>query len=108
MKALYIAPLLLLLCPILKSQDSGPGKAIVRLKDPSGSHCIDGSKEQATLLIKRIWTEKTDGIFTDDSKAGAIVRTDLDSGVKTQIPSVSFASIADDHDMFHWLLSIPS
>jgi len=84
---------------MLKSQDSGPGKAIVRLKDPIGSHCIDGSQEQVTLLIKRIWTEKTDGIFTNDSKAGAIVKTDLDSGdVKTQIPSVSFASIDDDQE----------
>jgi hypothetical protein len=97
MKALCIAPFLLLVCPLLSSQDGGPGKTIVRLKDPSGAHCIDGSKEQVTLLLKRIWTEKTSGIFTEDNKAGAIVRTDLDNGdAKAHIPSVNFASIADD------------
>jgi hypothetical protein len=97
MRALYLAPILLLLCPLLSSQPSG--KANVRLKDPSGAHCIDGSKEQVTLLIKRVWTEKTSGIFTEDNKAGVIVKTDLDNGEsKAQIPSVSFASIADDRN----------
>lgn len=100
MKIPYVTLILLLagsMCSAQYVNREGPGKVIVRVQDPYTSHCIDASTEQVTFLLKRVWTEKKEGIFTEDNKAGAVVRTDLDSGDnKAHIPSVSLASIADD------------
>ncbi len=64
MKSFRVFLVAIAFCGIANGQDGGTGKVVVRLTDPAGTHCIDGSKENVSLFLKRIWTEKTSGLFT--------------------------------------------
>lgn len=56
---------------------SGDGSVVVRIDDPSGTHCIDSTTEQITVYLGRAFVEKKSGTFTEDNKAGVLVRTSL-------------------------------
>jgi len=79
----------------------GQGKAIVRVEDPSGSHCIDAEKEDVTIHLRRIFIEKVKDFFTEDSRAGVLVTAKLTGrtkgpSVSVQTPSVTLVSIKDE------------
>lgn len=77
------------------------GSTVVRIEDPSGSHCIDATSEDVTIHIRRIFVEKTAGFLTEDLRAGVLVSTRLTgrskgANVDVQVPSVTLVSIAND------------
>jgi hypothetical protein len=80
----------------------GDGNVVVRIDDPFGSHCIDATKEQITVFLRRVFTEKKDGLFFDQNKAGVLVRTTVkgDDGAgnspTVQVPSVDIVSVKDE------------
>ena len=80
------------------------GKVVVRVDDSSGSHCIDATSERITVFVRRVFVERRNGLFTQDNKAGVLVRTklqarstDANHGDATiQVPSVDLVSVKDD------------
>jgi hypothetical protein len=85
---------------------SGAGEVVVRVDDTSGSHCIDADTEKITLFLRRVFTEKRRGIFTQDNRAGVLVRTQLSAAnsdsnssgqSSVQVPSVDLVSVKDDN-----------
>ena len=80
---------------------SSEGSVVVRIDDPSGTHCIDSTAEQVTIYLRRAFVEKKRGIFTDDNKAGVLVRTmlaasDVNNTSEMKVPSVDMISIKDE------------
>lgn len=82
------------------------GDVVVRIDDTSGSHCIDADTEKLTIFVRRVFVEKQKGWFTEDKRAGVLVRSSL-SGVKTngtddatpaevKVPAVDLVSVKDD------------
>jgi hypothetical protein len=77
------------------------GDVVVRVDDTSGTHCIDAEKEKVTIFLRRVFTEKKSGLFTQDNKAGVLVRAQLaadgEGGNETnvQVPSVDMVSVKD-------------
>src|SRR5215475_7380638 len=57
--------LLLLPNPRAHGQDA-TGEVIVRVDDTSGSHCIDADTEKITVFLRRVFTHKSRGLFTED------------------------------------------
>jgi hypothetical protein len=79
----------------------GQGSVVVRIEDPSGSHCIDATSEDVTIHIRRIFVEKAAGFFTEDQRAGVLLSARLTGRSKggmvdVQVPSVTLVSIAND------------
>ncbi len=79
----------------------GQGSVIVRVPDPAGSHCIDATSEEITVHVRRVFIQKTHGLFSEDNRAGVLVSAKLTgrgSGptVDVQIPSVSLVSVQED------------
>jgi len=79
----------------------GQGSVVVRIEDPSGSHCIDSTSEDVTIHIRRIFVEKTEGFLTEDQRAGVLVSARITGRSKggmvdVQVPSVTLVSIAKD------------
>jgi hypothetical protein len=79
----------------------GQGAVIVRVDDPSGSHCIDANSEDVTVHVRRIFVEKSGGLFTEDRRAGVVVSAKLvgrskGSTVEVQIPSVNLINVQGD------------
>jgi len=97
--------MLLWVLPQLCYGQAGTGEVVVRVDDTSGSHCIDADTEKVTLFLRRVFTEKNKGIFTQDSRAGVLVRAQLTANnldpqstgqSNVQIPSVDLVSVKDD------------
>ncbi len=98
MKTFFATGLVLMLCPVCAN---GQGSVIVRVDDPFGSHCIDATSEDVTIHVRRIFVERTGGLFTDDKRAGVLVSAKLtgrSSGpsVDVQVPSVTLVSVKDE------------
>jgi hypothetical protein len=96
--AVFVAALTITLSPVCSY---GQGSVVVRVEDPSGSHCIDATSEEVTIHVRRIFIEKTSGLFTKDSRAGVLVTAKLTgrstgSNVDVQVPSVTLVSIKDE------------
>jgi hypothetical protein len=80
------------------------GGVVVRVNDPSGAHCIDAETERITVFVRRVFVQRRGGLFTQDNKAGVLVRTQLgaDSTDPTSgsssvtIPSANLVSVKDD------------
>lgn len=77
------------------------GSTIVRVEDPSGSHCIDALTEDVTIHVRRIFTQKESSLFTEDRKAGVITAAKLTgrssgSSVDVQVPSISLVTVEDE------------
>jgi len=77
---------------------------VVRVDETTGSHCINAKTERVTVFVRRVFVEKRGGLFTEDNKAGVLVRVQL--GAKNtagqgqtdptvQIPSVNMISVKD-------------
>lgn len=94
--------LLLFLFTSFTQGQSDTGSVVVRVNDTSGTHCIDANTEKVTLFLRRVFTEKNKNFFTEDNRAGVLVRAQLsatsqssgDSNV--QIPSVDLVSVRND------------
>lgn len=93
------------LCLPVTSYCQNPGDVVVRVDDTSGTHCIDATAEKVTLFVRRVFTEKNKGWFTEDNRAGVLVRSqlsaDVSSGQSTQqatvqVPAVDMVSVKDD------------
>jgi hypothetical protein len=78
---------------------------VVRVDDTSGTHCIDATTEKVTLFVRRVFTEKNKGWFTEDRRAGVLVRSQLSGNITSsqttqpanvQVPSVDMVSVKDD------------
>ena len=98
MKLLFVAALTMALTAV---GAYGQGSVIVRVDDPSGSHCIDATSEEITIHIRRIFIEKTKGLFTEDNRAGVLISAKLigrgtGPTVDVQIPSVTIVSVKDE------------
>ena len=98
MKVLFVTALVLTLFPMYAYSQ---GSVVVRVEDPSGSHCIDATSEEITIHVRRLFIEKTEGLFTEDSRAGVLVTAKLmgrTSGpsVDVQLPSVTLVSVKDE------------
>ena len=66
-------------------------QVVVRVQDPSGSHCIDATTDAITLHVRRIFTQKTSGLFTQDARAGVLVSatmTGSGSGSSVQVKTL--------------------
>jgi hypothetical protein len=86
---------LLTFVPLNSYADSVP----LRVEDPSGSHCIDATSEDITLHVRRVFTEKTSGVFTEDNHAAVIVTAKMTAGAEqVESPSVTLVSIKDERD----------
>ena len=81
------------------------GDVVVRVDDTSGTHCVDATTEKITLFVRRVFTEKNKGWFTEDKRAGVLVRSQLTGNVSTgqssqqanvQVPAVDMVSVKDD------------
>lgn len=99
MRTVFFTLALLVSAPLHSYADWAP----VRVDDTSGSHCIDATSEDITLHVRRIFTEKTSGLLTEDSHAGVIVSSKM-TGVTAQeakeieTPSVTLVSVKDEKD----------
>jgi|SRR6266850_3348250 len=104
--ALRFAVLLLVTFPGISAiGQTTAGEVVVRVDDTSGSHCIDATTEKVTVFVRRVFVEKSGNWFTEDKKAGVLVRSQI-TGDKTtnqskeqvdvQVPSVSMVSIKTD------------
>ena len=91
--------------PFSYGQGGGTGDVVVRVDDTSGSHCIDADTEKITVFVRRVFTEKHSGLFTQDNKAGVLVRSQLVANStdqnkaepsNVQVPSVDMVSVKDD------------
>jgi hypothetical protein len=89
----------------LANGQGGTGDVVVRVDDTSGSHCIDADTEKITVFVRRVFTEKHAGLFTQDNKAGVLVRSQLVANntdpkqaepAPVQVPSVDMVSVKDD------------
>lgn len=74
------------------------GTAVVRVDDPSGSHCIDANAEDVTLHLRRVFTQRRSGLFTRDNRAGVVVTATLTGrgsgqNVTVKIPSVTLVDV---------------
>jgi len=81
------------------------GDVVVRVDDTSGSHCIDATTEKVTIFVRRVFAEKNKGWFTEDNKAGVLVRSQLNGSTTSgqssqdanvQVPNVDMVSVKDD------------
>jgi hypothetical protein len=81
------------------------GDVVVRVDDTSGTHCIDATTERVTIFVRRVFTEKNKGWFTEDQHAGVLVRSELAGTTTTnqstqqatvQVPAVDMVSVKDD------------
>lgn len=97
-------PLVLILGLSARAQ-VGAGEVVVRVDDTSGTHCIDAETERVTLFLRRVFVEKKTGLFTDDRRAGVLVRTTVAGtstdpnsagSVSVQVPAVDLVSVKDD------------
>jgi hypothetical protein len=86
-----------------RCQDTG--EVIVRVDDTAGSHCIDRESESVTIFLRRVFTEKNKTLFTDDKKAGVLVRSQLSATSSdpkstdqpnVQVPAVDLESVRED------------
>jgi hypothetical protein len=98
MKSLFIVAVALTLSSVCAHSQ---GSVVIRVDDPSGSHCIDAASEEVTIHVRRIFFEKTEGLFTEDSRAGVLVTAKLTGrstgpSVDVQIPSVNLVSVKDE------------
>lgn len=92
-----------LVLALVASNVAAQGSVIVRVDDPAGSHCIDATSEDVTIHVRRIFVEKTSGVFTDDNRAGVLVGAKLTGRgtgptIDVQAPSVSLVSIKDEQN----------
>jgi hypothetical protein len=97
--------MLSLFCLSPAYSQNNTGDVVVRVDDTSGTHCIDATTERVTLFVRRVFTEKNKGWFTEDQRAGVLVRSQLSgsttSGQSTQdanvqVPNVDMVSVKDD------------
>jgi len=82
---------------------SAQGDFVVRIENAGGTHCIDASAEKITVYLRRVFLQKKSGIFTEDKRAGVLIRTQVvgrEAGkgddLPVQVPSVGLVSVADD------------
>ena len=95
-----LALLMSLFAPMAFAQ----GKVVVRVDDTSGSHCIDATTERISVFVRRVFVERRAGLFSQDNKAGVLVRTKLQAKstdpnqveASVQVPSVDLVSVKDD------------
>jgi hypothetical protein len=79
------------------------GGVVVRVNDTSGAHCIDADTEKITVFVRRVFVQRRGGLFTEDAKAGVLVRTrlaaessDASGGATVTVPSVDLVSVKND------------
>lgn len=77
------------------------GSVVVRVEDPSGSHCIDATTEAITIHVRRIFIEKRQWLFTQDARAAVLVSAKLTGrgtgpSVDLQIPSITILNITEE------------
>jgi hypothetical protein len=77
------------------------GAVVVRVNDPFGSHCIDATTDEVTIHFRRLFTEKTQGLFTEDRRAGVLVTAKVtgrgpNATNDVQVPSVNLLSVEDE------------
>ena len=85
---------------------STTGDVVVRVDDTSGSHCIDADTEKITVFVRRVFVQRKGGLFTQDNRAGVLVRSQLAADSKdpnqgqstVQVPSVDMVSVKDDRN----------
>jgi hypothetical protein len=80
----------------------GQGSVVVRIDNPVESHCIDATSESVTLHVRRVFTEKSDSLFTEDKRAGVVltarlIGTGTQGDTDVKIPSVSLVNVKDEH-----------
>ena len=91
----------------LSTRAFAQGSTIVRIEDPSGSHCINALKEEVTVHVRRVFAQKTGGLFTEDKRAGVSLTTRLTGKTRpttgnpvneeVKYPSVNLVTIADEN-----------
>lgn len=96
-----LLPIVLLTTMVPGVASAQGGHVVLRVDDPSGSHCIDADSEKITIYLRRVFTQRRSGFFTQDNKAGVIVRTQLSgdaNGVSlaVTIPSMSLVSVENE------------
>jgi len=75
------------------------GSVPIRVEDPVASHCIDASKEAVTIHVRRLFLRKYKGFFTEDKRAGVVVRARLSGKsinsdpIDVTIPSMNAVAI---------------
>jgi len=81
------------------------GQVVVRVDDTSGTHCIDATTEKVTLFVRRVFVEKKKGWFTEDKRAGVLVRSQVAGTITTPqgtqqasvtVPAVDMVSVEED------------
>jgi hypothetical protein len=88
---------LLALCVLDEPARSAEGARIVRIPAPIAARCINAKTDELTVTLRYIKTEKRQGFFTQDNKAGITVLTALnsDGNPRAQNPSVNLVDISD-------------
>ncbi|HWZ43474.1 MAG TPA: hypothetical protein VNW97_08345 [Candidatus Saccharimonadales bacterium] len=77
------------------------GSVVVRIDDPLGSHCIDATSEEVTLHVRRIFMETTQGLFSEDNRAGVLTLVKLTGRsrgpiVEVQVPSITLVDVQNE------------
>jgi hypothetical protein len=102
--------LLIFFLPVFSScgqtKEQTEGQAVVRVDDTAGTHCIAATTERITIFVRRVFVEKEGNWFTDDKKAGVLVRsqvsgekgsgTDDKTSTDVQVPAVNLVSVKSD------------
>ena len=64
--SLFCGLLYIVLSVTSASCQNTTGEVVVRIDDSSGTHCIDATTEQVTIYLRRAFTEKKKGWFTEN------------------------------------------
>jgi hypothetical protein len=76
------------------AEPSGVGE-IVRIPTPINARCINAKTDELTMTLRRIITQRTEGFFTEDKRAGVTVIATLnsDGNPTSKTPSVNLIDI---------------
>lgn len=80
-----------------EAAQSAEGARIVRIPAPIAARCINAKTDELTVTLRYIKTEKRQGFFTEDNRAGVTVIATLnsDGNPKAQNPSVNLVDISE-------------
>ena len=85
---------MLLLVASIPCAADGVGK-VVRISTPTNPRCINAKTDEITMTVRSVKTQKENGFFTNQNKAGVTVIATLnsDGNPKAQNPSVNLVSV---------------
>src|SRR5271157_5083967 len=85
-----LATVVLLVSASAAIAQEGVGR-VVRIPTPIAARCINAKTDEITMTVRSIKTQKKNGFFTNQGKAGVTVITTLnsDGNPKAQNPSVN-------------------